>query len=115
MFGGQPRQVFERAVQEGQRIIVSAELLSEVRRVLGQRFPDFLPDFEALLAALEHFIVSVALGSVTITICRDPDDNKILETAVIGRAACLISGDKDLLTLHPYEAIQIVRPSEYLL
>ena len=31
-----------------------------------------------------------------IQICRDPDDNVIIETAVRGKAGYLITGDKDI-------------------
>ncbi|OGE12987.1 putative toxin-antitoxin system toxin component, PIN family [Candidatus Curtissbacteria bacterium RIFCSPLOWO2_12_FULL_38_9] len=45
---------------------------------------------------------------------RDPDDNKVLETAVVGKCNFLITGDKDLLTLGEYNRIQIVAPAEFL-
>ena len=49
-----------------------------------------------------------------ITICRDPKDNMFLEVAVYGRANALVSGDEDLLTLHPFQGIPIISPSEFL-
>jgi predicted nucleic acid-binding protein len=57
---------------------------------------------------------SIKLGSVTITICRDPDDNRILETAIIGDCECIVSGDKDLLSLEHYHKIRILKPAEFL-
>lgn len=114
VFGGHPRQLVEEVLQEGYRIVVSAEILSEVRRVMNHKFPNFTDDFETLLVALGQYIVTVKLGSVTITICRDPDDNKILETAIVGRVQAVISGDGDLLVLHSYEGIAIKSPSEWL-
>ena len=50
----------------------------------------------------------------TIHLCRDPKDNIFLECAVAGRADYLITGDLDLLTLHPFRGIRIVRPTEFL-
>jgi putative PIN family toxin of toxin-antitoxin system len=38
----------------------------------------------------------------TINICRDPKDNKFLKLAIEAGVACIITGDKDLLVLHPY-------------
>lgn len=29
-------------------------------------------------------------------ICRDPDDDKVLGTAIAGKAACVVTGDKGL-------------------
>jgi len=50
----------------------------------------------------------------TITECRDPKDNKFLELAVCGGADCLISGDGDLLALHPFRGIRILPPQAFL-
>jgi putative PIN family toxin of toxin-antitoxin system len=50
----------------------------------------------------------------TITDCRDAKDNKFLEVAVSGQANVIISGDKDLLELHPYRGIEILTPREFL-
>jgi len=49
-----------------------------------------------------------------IVACRDPRDDKFLEVAVSGRAQVIVSGDEDLLTLHPFERIPIVAPARFL-
>lgn len=49
-----------------------------------------------------------------ITACRDPKDNIVLEIATAGRADYIVTGDEDLLVLHPFEGIPIVRPAEFL-
>ncbi len=36
-----------------------------------------------------------------ITACRDPKDDQFLEVAVAGKADVIVSGDQDLLMLHP--------------
>jgi uncharacterized protein len=48
------------------------------------------------------------------TICRDPRDDKFLELAAAGRATHVISGDADLLELHPFRTVPIVTPAEFL-
>jgi predicted nucleic acid-binding protein len=50
----------------------------------------------------------------TITACRDPKDNKFLELAFAANASCIITGDKDLLILHPFKNIPIVSASDFL-
>lgn len=47
--------------------------------------------------------------------CRDPQDDKFLEAAVDGRADALVSGDADLLALHPFEGTPILSPAAFLL
>ena len=46
--------------------------------------------------------------------CRDPKDNAFLALAIDGEADLLITGDQDLLILHPYQNIPIVRPADYI-
>lgn len=50
----------------------------------------------------------------TVTDCRDPKDNMFLEIALTCQAVYLVSGDKDLLTLNPYQNIEIITASEFL-
>ena len=49
-----------------------------------------------------------------ITVCRDPQDDIVLEVAVEGQADFVVTGDNDLLVLHPFEDIPIVGPAEFL-
>jgi predicted nucleic acid-binding protein len=46
--------------------------------------------------------------------CRDPKDDKFLEVALNGKADLIITGDADLLTLHPWREIAILSPANYL-
>lgn len=46
-------------------------------------------------------------------ICRDPDDNMILDLAFEIDADYIITGDSDLLILNPFENTKIVKPSEF--
>jgi predicted nucleic acid-binding protein len=50
----------------------------------------------------------------SIRICRDPKDDKYLELALACNASAIITGDKDLLVLHPYENISILTPVDFL-
>ncbi|MFP4336131.1 MAG: putative toxin-antitoxin system toxin component, PIN family [Wenzhouxiangella sp.] len=52
--------------------------------------------------------------SICIEACRDPDDNRFLEVLVAGDGDVLISGDADLLALHPFEGRPIVAPGVFL-
>ncbi|MFT3776796.1 MAG: putative toxin-antitoxin system toxin component, PIN family [Ottowia sp.] len=59
-------------------------------------------------AARWHHVVS------TVTDYRDPRDNKFLALALDARATTIVSGDSDLLCLHPWRGIAIVRPSAFV-
>ncbi|UBF26661.1 putative toxin-antitoxin system toxin component, PIN family [Kovacikia minuta CCNUW1] len=63
--------------------------------------------------------VSLALGiavepaPLESPVCRDPNDDTILATALAGGADCIATGDKDLLALKKFGAIDILSPSEF--
>jgi len=48
------------------------------------------------------------------TACRDPTDDKFLDLAVNGRADMIVSGDADLLALHPFRGIPIMTPAAFV-
>ncbi len=49
-----------------------------------------------------------------LAVCRDPKDDKFLDVAMAGHADVLVTGDEDLLVLHPFRGIPIVQPAEFL-
>lgn len=52
--------------------------------------------------------------SERVTVCRDPKDDIFLSVALAGAADVLVSGDEDLLALHPFHGIRIIGPSAFL-
>jgi uncharacterized protein len=46
--------------------------------------------------------------------CRDPSDDKFLELALNGSADAILTGDEDLLALHPFHGIAILTPAAWL-
>jgi putative PIN family toxin of toxin-antitoxin system len=50
----------------------------------------------------------------SVSVCRDPDDNRILEAAVAGRADYIVTGDADLLSMQSFQQIPIVTVSDFL-
>jgi uncharacterized protein len=62
-------------------------------------------------------IISVAESVVVDTfpaVCRDPEDDKFLATAVAGRASMVVSEDRDLLIHDKYQGIKIVAAKDFL-
>jgi putative PIN family toxin of toxin-antitoxin system len=62
---------------------------------------------------LAHAITVEVTGDIH-GVCRDPEDDAILETAWRAHAGCLVAGDKDLLTLKAFRQIPIITPTVYL-
>jgi len=46
-------------------------------------------------------------------VCRDPDDDWILAAALVGKAQCIITGDKGLLAIAHFENIDIIAPIDF--
>jgi uncharacterized protein len=97
-------------------LLMSLELAAEATDVLRRaKFDRYIARErrEALLAGTIHASEFIQT-STAVSECRDPDDNRLLELALDGGATAIISGDADLLTLHPFRGIAILRPSDFL-
>lgn len=46
-------------------------------------------------------------------ICRDPKDDFLLGLVRVGNPHYLVTGDKDLLVLHPFEETEIITPADF--
>ena len=110
-----PAQVFFQVLASA-TIITSFPALQELTAVLQRKkFDRYIP-----LADREAFITTFALTAEVVDItesiqaCRDPKDDKFLEIAVNGTADCVITGDQDLLSLHPFRGIAILTPDTVL-
>ena len=114
-----PLSIPGRAIELGlvnHRILMSMAIVSELADVLRrEKFDRFLS-----VARRDELVAKTILQcefvatSTTIIDCRDSDDNKFLELAIDGRATAIVSGDADLLILHPFRDIPILSARDYL-
>jgi putative PIN family toxin of toxin-antitoxin system len=110
-----PARAFFAALKVGE-VLLSPPLADEINRTLhAEKFDRYLPSEqrEEFLIALVHSAVLVETAEI-ISICRDPNDNMILEAAAGGGADVIVTGDKDLLALHPFRDIAILSPEDLL-
>ncbi len=110
-----PRKALDRALVLGE-ILISLPVVDELSDVLGrEKFNRYVTEEERVqfLIALLQETVFVEIVE-TVAACRDPRDDKFLDLAISGKATHLISGDKDLLSLHPFRNIDILTPREFL-
>lgn len=109
------RQAFDKASEEG-TLLISLSTVEEVNGVLRRKqFNKYLLEEERIEFATS-LVRKASLVEITekISECRDPKDNKFLELAISGKAVCIVSGDADLLSLHPFRGIPIVTPRQFL-
>ncbi len=124
---GKPRRVLMHFGRHGTLLICREAMTELAARLAKSKFDRYLSEdarrafLDALFAVAEIVPIPGALH-----VCRDPDDDKILECAIEGGADCLVTGDNDLLALRPcgesgrasriedalYDRVAILRPSE---
>jgi len=109
------RHAYDKARQIG-ILVYSEPTFAEFSETLHRpKFEKYLPHEKRLLeiSAFERTGQLINVSTI-ITACRDPKDNKFLELAIEADAACIITGDKDLLVLNPFNDIPILTVSEFL-
>ena len=113
---GQPRRVLD-VIRRGNGVLLfsdetSHELRSRLRRPKFDRYVSqtIRAVYLAQLMAVSEWvsITSAKLG------CRDSEDDKFLETALIGDADCIVTGDGDLLEMCPFHGIPILTPADFV-
>lgn len=115
VFGGAPRDVLETVLTGAHRLVLSPAILRELRDVLTGskfRYPDAVAD--EIGAALREIADLVEPRTRLSVIAADPEDNRVLECAVEGRADVIVSGDRHLLALVRYGEMPVCRPQEFL-
>jgi uncharacterized protein len=110
-----PAQAMFAAMDAGE-ILLSETLVNEINEILQRK------KFERYISAeqREEFLIALVQSAAlieieeTISACRDPKDNHILELAVSGGAQVIVTGDSDLLVLNPFQEIRIITPRDFL-
>lgn len=114
--GGRTRVLLRGLTASRFRMVTSPALIHELRYVLARReWREALDsaDCRELLSIITEASLIVH-PTERIAACRDPEDNALLECALAGRADYLVTGDLDLLVLHPFRGIPILRPADFL-
>jgi uncharacterized protein len=96
-------------------ILYSAATLTELFSVLERpKFAKYIDtdDIKALSIRIKATWILVPILR-EVRLCRDQKDDKFIELALNGNATCLVSGDKDLLVLHPIKNLSIINPRTF--
>lgn len=106
--------------QEGEVvIIISSEILREYLNALD--YKELTKKVQA--KGLTKLFTAAKLAQIAIivepktrvnAVRDDPDDNKIIEAAIEGKADFILTYDKHLLKLKEYESVKIVTPEEFI-
>ena len=116
IFGdSKPGRALRHVLQNGQ-VLLSLAILEEIGEVMSRE------KFERYVTAeeREEFLEALVMHArfvepaERIMACRDPNDDKFLESAVSGEARHIFSGDDDLLSMSPFRGIEILSVDDYL-
>jgi uncharacterized protein len=112
--GAAPRDVLLKA--QTRHVLASEATLLELVEVMGRGRFDRYVDASIRKQLVAAYLSACEMVPITSSIraCRDPRDDKFLEVAVDGFADLIVTGDQDLLALHPFRDIAIVTPANYL-
>ena len=112
---GTPFRVLTEILRTGV-LLFSDETFEEVAtRLMRPKFdrtiePELRERFLAELAVVGEWTTITG----ALTACRDPEADKILETALAGEAQSITTGDGDLLALNAFQGIAILTPAAFL-
>jgi len=94
-------------------VISSQVLLDELRDVLTSKFRQRQVDVRGALRLFGETFTLVVPGGLEAPACRDRDDDMVLATAQAGECDAIITGDRDLLVLDPFQGIRVLGPSAF--
>jgi putative PIN family toxin of toxin-antitoxin system len=119
IWGGTPFKLLQAATDGDLVIYTSPALVAELREVLARehlarRLAQQRTAIEEVIRLYEEICISVTPLSIPRAVPNDIDDDQVIACALAAGAQLIVSGDSDLLVLHPWRGIQILNAAEAL-
>ncbi|MXY27695.1 putative toxin-antitoxin system toxin component, PIN family [Candidatus Poribacteria bacterium] len=115
VWGGIPYNCIELAQQGKVEGLTCDEILDEFEDKLTTKLGFSLSEVSEMVTELLDCLHVVEIPNLLKGVITDPDDDMIVECAVVGGATHIITGDqKHLLPLGNYQGILIVKPADFL-
>ncbi|MDF3818926.1 putative toxin-antitoxin system toxin component, PIN family [Leptospira sp. 96542] len=112
LFQGYTADVFEH-IWLNHEIFLSDWILNEFKEKCQNKFKISTILINEILKHLKQGSKIVnPTGTIPIE-CQDPDDNNVLHLAKFINANFIITGDKDLLNMKPFNTTEIISPRDY--
>ncbi len=111
--GKQAEKAVFRLIAGRDHLLVSKPIINEVLEVMARKFGRDREEL-ARLAVLLGELGQIVTPRRRIQVLEDEADNRILECAVRGRAAVIVTGDRDMLDLGTFEGIRLISLRAYL-
>ncbi|MBN2037249.1 MAG: putative toxin-antitoxin system toxin component, PIN family [Chitinispirillaceae bacterium] len=96
--------------------VISPAMIQEFDDVVSRpKIKRIIGELDAKLFRREYLLSAIQVfPQKTVSLCKDPNDNMMLECAVESGADFLVSGDKDLLRLGSIGRTRIVTPAWFI-
>jgi len=111
---GSPYTCLQLARRGEVALVTCREILAEFQEKLQSKRGMTPSQATRAVAEILSFSRLVKIPNTLKVVRDDPDDDKVLECAVVGRAKHIVSGDHHLLELGSYQDINIIRAAELL-
>jgi putative PIN family toxin of toxin-antitoxin system len=112
-FAGAPLEAINSAAAS-QQIAICDGIVNEVCRISLKKFGRARAESLRILEPYLESSIRVETTGQLHGICRDPNDDMILECAVLATADLIVTGDRDLLILGAHGEIRIITARQYL-
>ena len=112
-FGGIPRKVIDLVIKKNVEAYTNEEILTEYEETAIDMTVKKKGHIDQNI--FDQFIerIKIVDAVAEVDVCRDPDDNKFIACAIDAQAIFVVSGDKDLLSVEHYDAIEIVTAKDF--
>jgi len=90
------------------------EMMAELSEKLRHRFGFSENRIRAVVHNVRRFAERVEISGTLKVIAADPDDDKFIECAVMGKAVVIVSSDHHMLDWGHYEDIPIMSAAEFV-
>ena len=95
-------------------LVLCPFILQEFQKFLQKKIKASSQEIKMALKLLEEAASEINQHPIFIErTCRDVDDDNILKCALASESNYLVTGDDDLLTLHKYRKIKIIKPRQF--
>ncbi|MBW4637795.1 MAG: putative toxin-antitoxin system toxin component, PIN family [Gloeocapsa sp. UFS-A4-WI-NPMV-4B04] len=111
---GKPSRCLELAREGRVQSVTCQEIIAEFQEKLEDKFKYSLPNAQAAADLVLNYSQLVTITNTLDSGITDPDDNMILECAVVGGATHIVTGDKrHLLPLGNYQGVSIISAADF--
>jgi uncharacterized protein len=94
--------------------VTCQEILDEFAEKLLVKFKFSEEMAQAAVEEVSRFSRLIEISGTLKAVPDDPDDDRVVECAVIGNATHIVTGDKHLLSLTSHQGIAILKAAEFV-